>query len=111
MRLKRHAKALVAESASAANRSDLNDRSLSANPLSASGIEPLASRLSGDTTVALAAGPSEGGSEASASSDSAPKSERLPDTGGVSPLVLITALLLVGGGILLITRRRMRFDT
>jgi LPXTG-motif cell wall-anchored protein len=61
--------------------------------------------------VALAGGPSEGGGKASASSGSATKSgDRLPDTGGISPLVLIAALLFMGGGILLVTRRR-RFNS
>ena len=48
--------------------------------------------------------------EASASSGSATKGYSLPDTGGVSPLVLIAALLFIGGGILLVTKRR-RFNS
>jgi LPXTG-motif cell wall-anchored protein len=69
-------------------------------------IQSLAASRSSDRMVALAAGPSKGGGKASASSGSAAKVDRLPDTGGVSPLVLIAALLFIGGGIVVVTRRR-----
>jgi LPXTG-motif cell wall-anchored protein len=59
--------------------------------------------------VALAAGLSEGGGKASASSGSTTKGDNLPDTGGISPLMLIAALLFIGG-IVLVTRRR-RFNS
>jgi LPXTG-motif cell wall-anchored protein len=61
--------------------------------------------------VALAAGPSKGGGKASASPGSKTNSSELPDTGGVSPLVLIAALLFISGGILLVISRRRRFDS
>jgi LPXTG-motif cell wall-anchored protein len=54
----------------------------------------------------LAAGPSEDRDEASASSGSKTKSGELPDTGGITPLVLLAGLLLIGGGIVLVTKRR-----
>jgi LPXTG-motif cell wall-anchored protein len=59
----------------------------------------------------LGAGPSEDRDKASASSGSKTKSGELPDTGGITPLVLVAGLLFIGGGILLVTRRRRRFDS
>ena len=99
-----------------------SDEPASAASLSGNRTQPLAARYSGiriqslaashfsDRIVALAAGPSEGRGKASASSGSAAKGDRLPDTGGVSPLGLIAALLFIGGGIVLVTRRR-RFNS
>jgi LPXTG-motif cell wall-anchored protein len=99
------------EPASAANPSDDSTRPLAANQSLGSSIQPLSASSSSDAMVALAAGPSKGGGKASASPGSKINSGELPDTGGVSPLVLIAALLFISGGILLVTGRRRRFDS
>jgi LPXTG-motif cell wall-anchored protein len=99
------------EPASAANPSDNSTQPLAANPLLGSSIQPLATNPFSDTMVALSAGPSEGGGKASASSGSATKSDSLPDTGGITPLVLVAGLLFIGGGLLLVTKRRRRYDS
>jgi trimeric autotransporter adhesin len=98
------------EPASTADPSDNRTQNLAAGP-SKSRFRTLAGSPFSDWSVALAAGPFVGEGKASASSGSATKSgDRLLDTGGVSSLVLIAALLFIGSGILLVTKRR-RFNS
>ncbi len=86
------------EPASSANPFERGSQTLAANP-------PI-----GRTFVALSAGSSGDRSKASASSGSETKSGELPDTGGITPLVLVAGLLFIGGGLLLVTKRR-RFNS
>jgi LPXTG-motif cell wall-anchored protein len=80
----------------------------SSNSGSSSGSGNSGSGSSDDDDELAFATPTSG--QASASSGSATKGDSLPDTGGVSPLMLIAALLFVGLGILLVTKRR-RFNS
>ncbi len=95
------------ENSGSANEADSRIRTLSADP-SSSRTQTLAARpSSGSNVVALAGGPSKDEGKTSDSSGSESKSAgKLPDTGGISLLVPFGALLLIAGGILLLTTRR-----
>jgi LPXTG-motif cell wall-anchored protein len=92
------------EPASAANPFERGSQTLAANPSTTTSS-------SGSTFVALSAGSSGDQGKASASSGSKTKSGELPDTGGITPLMLVAGLLFIGGGLLLVTKRRRRFDS